>query len=269
VLIDLAPDIETRVQKVRALGLTSCQLCNWNLALLTPEMAACAQRAFEASGVVISSYWAGWSGPKVWDFLQGPATLGLVPTAYRAQRVQDLIAGAAFAACLGVRQVVTHAGFIPENPGDPLYADLVETLRALADDFAARGQSLLFETGQETPVTLLRVLTDIGRENLGVNLDPANLLMYGKANPVDAVDLLAPYIRDVHAKDGDYPTQPRALGVEKALGHGRVDYPAFLKALAAHGYDGPLTIEREITGEQQTQDILQGKALLESILATF
>jgi sugar phosphate isomerase/epimerase len=266
VLVELALDIEARAESVRRLGIGSCQLCNWNLDLLSPELAKRTVDALGAQDITISSYWAGWSGPKVWNFTDGPATLGLLPPAYRAQRVADLKAGGAFAALLGVGQVITHAGFIPENPKDPLYEGMIAALREVADDYASRGQTLLFETGQETPVTLLRAFGDIGRENVGVNLDPANLLLYGKANPVDAVDLLGPYIKDVHAKDGEYPTEGKSLGEEKPLGTGRVGFPALIQKLKTVGYDGALTIEREISGDQQIADILSAKALLEALL---
>ncbi|HML47651.1 MAG TPA: TIM barrel protein, partial [Clostridia bacterium] len=165
-----------------------------------------------------------------------------------------------------IRQVATHAGFLPENPQDPEYPGMIEALREVAQDYASRGQYLLFETGQETPTALVRAIGDIGTGNLGVNLDPANLLMYGKANPVDALDLLGPYVMDVHAKDGEYPTDGHSLGVEKALGEGRVNFPALVARLKAFGYDGALTIEREIHGDQQIEDILRGKKILESLL---
>lgn len=266
VLIRLDEDIRASVQKLRELGFSSCQLCNWEISLCTRAMADRTREALDAFGVTVSSYWAGWSGPKVWNFIEGPATLGLLPPAYRAQRVEDLKAGGAFASLLGIRQVATHAGFLPEDPRVPEYAGMIDALREVALDYASHGQSLLFETGQETPTTLLRAFEDIGTDNLGVNLDPANLLMYGKANPVDALDLIGPYVMDVHAKDGEYPTNGRDLGVEKPLGEGRVNFPALVARLKALGYDGALTIEREIHGDQQIADILRGKAILESLI---
>ena len=123
-----------------------------------------------------------------------------------------------------------------------------------------------FETGQETPITLLRTIHDIGTDNLGINLDPANLLMYGKANPVDALDVFGQYVRGVHAKDGEYPTNGRQLGVEKPLGEGRVNFPALLAKLKTLGFCGALTIEREISGPQQIADIQKAKAMLAALL---
>jgi sugar phosphate isomerase/epimerase len=158
-------------------------------------------------------------------------------------------------------------GFIPENPGDPVYGDLLAALRELAEHCGALGLEFWFETGQETPITLLRTIEDLGLPNLGINFDPANLLMYGKANPLDALDVFGRYVRGVHAKDGEYPTNGRELGVEKPLGQGRVNFPALIGKLRDLGYGGALTIEREISGEQQIADIKAGKAYLESLLS--
>jgi sugar phosphate isomerase/epimerase len=190
----------------------------------------------------------------------------LVPPAYRFQRLQNLLKGADFAAWLGVKNLITHVGFIPENPNDPEYPGLIAVLRHLAGYCREKGLYFLFETGQETPVTLLRAIEDIGLDNLGVNLDPANLILYGKANPVDALEVIGRYVRDVHAKDGRYPTNGRSLGEETPLGQGKVDLPALLRGLKALGYSGPLTIEREISGEQQIKDIRAAKELLERLI---
>ena len=102
--------------------------------------------------------------------------------------------------------------------------------------------------------------------NLGVNLDPANLLMYGKGNAIDALDVLGEYVRGVHAKDGEYPVDGRELGMEKPVGQGRVNFPMLLNKLKAIGYKGALTIEREISGEEQIKDIIETKKLLENLI---
>lgn len=209
----------------------------------------------------------GLPGRHVWDFLEGPVTIGLVPPGLRAQRLAVLKRGADFAAQAGVTSITTHVGFIPETPTDPLYPGLVEAVGEISGTCAERGLSFWFETGQETPVTLLRVMEDVGAGNLGVNLDPANLLMYGKANPVDALETIGHVVRGVHAKDGEYPTNGRKLGVEKPLGQGRVDFPGLVARLRALGYAGELTIEREISGLQQIADIREGKRFLEQVLA--
>lgn len=266
VMMTLGPDVRREVEKVREFGLDNCQLNCWDPSQYTDDRAAEVRAACAEFGVEITSLWTGYSGPAVWNFVDGPSTIGLVPPEYREQRVRDLIAGAEFAAKIGAPCTRTHAGFIPENPKDPLYEGTIEALAKVARRCRELGLGFAFETGQETPVTLLRAMSDIGTDNLGVNLDPANLLMYGKANPVDALDLLGPHLLGVHAKDGDYPTDPRHLGPEKPLGEGRVDFPRFVAKAKAMGYRGSLTIEREISGERQIADIRRAIELLTPLL---
>ena len=162
--------------------------------------------------------------PLVWDFMQGPSTIGLVPRATRAARMDALRQVSDFAKLLGVGQVQTHCGFIPEDPADPLYPEAVAAIREVAKHCAGNGQDFLMETGQETPTTMSRMLRDVAQPNLGVGLDTANLILYGKANPVDAVDILGPHVKSIHAKDGRWPTDPSKLGEEVLIGTGLVDF---------------------------------------------
>lgn len=258
--------MEAKFEAIRREGFTSCQLVSWNPSLWTEEEAKAVNEAVAHTGVTLSAFWCGWEGPKVWDFYGGQETLGLVPVAYRFARMQNLMSGADFAARLGVTDVVSHMGFIPENPYDPQYAGFIEGMKEVALHLKQNNQYLLFESGQETPVTMLRAFEDIGTGNLGVNLDTANLILYGKANPVDALCVLGPYVRGVHAKDGLYPTDGRALGKEVPLGQGKVDFPRFLHELAVLGYGGDLTIEREIEGEEQARDIRMARDFLMELL---
>lgn len=269
VLINLhetSESIDRQFERVEEFGIGSCQLCCWNMEQYTDEIAEEVKAACKKHNVTISALWAGWSGPVKWNFYDGPATLGLVPAAYRDARIRDLKNGADFAKKLGVENVVTHMGYLPENPCTELYHDVVCAIREVAEHCKKNEQYLLFETGQETPVTLLRTIEDVGTENLGINLDPANLIVYGKANPIDALDIFGQYVRDVHAKDGNYPTDGRKLGRQKPLGEGKVNFPEFIKKLKEIGYDGPLTIEREIQGEEQARDIRNAKKLLEELI---
>jgi len=262
VLVSLQPDPAPELKKVRDLGLPTCQVSCWDPGHYTPAVAQAVTEACRRYGVEITSLWAGYPGPRVWNFIDGPATIGLVPPQFRELRLGALQAAADFARQIGVPSITTHVGFLPEWPGDPEYAPTIAALRNLAHSCRERGLLFCFETGQETPITLLRALQDIGTDNLGVNLDPANLLMYGKANPVDALDILGPYVRGVHAKDGEYPTDGRRLGRERPLGEGQVDFPRLIAKLKGYGYRGALTIEREISGEQQVRDIQRAIALL-------
>ncbi|MGN0171185.1 MAG: sugar phosphate isomerase/epimerase family protein [Acutalibacteraceae bacterium] len=258
--------IASSFENITKMGFHHCQLMSWDRSLRTPEKAEEIKAACLAQDVTVTALWCGWSGPAAWNFYEGQETLGLVPPAYRFERMQDLMNGADFAKELGVTDIVSHMGFIPENPHDPLYPGVVAAVRAVAAHLQQNGQYLLFETGQETPVTLLRLFEDVAMPNLGVNLDPANLILYGKGNPVDALDVFGKYVRGVHGKDGNYPTNGRELGAETPMGQGKVDFPALLKKLAALGYDGSITIEREIEGDQQAADILTARELLLSII---
>jgi len=259
-------EAKNRIALATEMGIHSCQLCSWDLSKHTDEMAEEILGLLEKYDMEVSTFWAGWSGPQAWNFTEGPLTLGLLPTAYRYRRVQELKAASDFAKKLGIRQIATHAGFIPENPHDPQYAGMLDALREVAEHMKKNDQYLLFETGQETPVTLLRAIGDIGTGNLGINLDTANLILYGKGNPVDALDVFGQYVMDLHIKDGLFPTDGWKLGNEVAVGEGKADFPRIIEKLKALGYDGALTIEREISGEKQIEDIIKAKALLEKYI---
>lgn len=267
ILVTLSEDVDAVFKKVADNGFSSCQLCNWNISLYRDDIAKEVLRCTKQYGVSISALWSGWSGPGEWNFTKGPYTLGLVPPKYRKMRVEELCKASDFAKQIHVTDVITHVGFLPENPECVAYSALVKAIRQVAEYCKKNGQYFLFETGQETPITLKRTIERVGTGNLGINLDPANLLMYGKANPVDALDIFGQYVRNIHGKDGEYPTDPLKLGVEKPIGEGRVHYELLIPKLKEIGYQGPITIEREISGEQQIKDIRRAKAMLEALIA--
>lgn len=242
---------------VRQFGLPVCQLFGGKTEWATPAMAETVKAQSAETGVRVCSVWAGLPGPAEWNFTGGPVTLGLVPPQYRRERVASLKQWADFAAWLGVPSIITHCGFIPENLTDPEFAPVVDAIREVAEHCAARGIEFWFETGQETPVVLLRTIQKVGTGNLGINLDPANLILYGKGNPIDALDVIGPYVRNIHVKDGFYPTDGERLGREVPPGQGKVRFPEFISRLKAIGFTGELVIEREISGEQQIRDIRQ------------
>ncbi len=258
--------LEKKFSDLSTYGFDNCQLDSWVPALWTDENAAIIVSLCERYGITISAFWCGWDGPSVWNFYEGPTTIGLVPAAHRARRAGTLCDGADFAKKLGVTDVITHMGFIPENPNDPDFAGLCQAVRLVAEHLKQNGQYLLFETGQETPTAMLRCFEEVGTDNLGVNLDTANLILYGKANPVDALYTFGKYVRNTHAKDGCYPTNGHDLGEEKRIGDGMVDFRGVLKGLHELGYGGYITIEREIAGDQQIEDILHAKTYLGDIL---
>jgi L-ribulose-5-phosphate 3-epimerase len=256
------------IEQAHQLGLTGTQLACWDPTLYTDAAAAETVEASQQFDVEVNTVWAGGGGTlaAVWNFYEGPKTIGIVPRQDRPERIAGLKAGADFAKKIGVRSITTHVGFIPEDPNDELYKEAVVSLKEVADYCADLGLEFWFETGQETPVTLLRTIQDVGAANMGINLDPANLLMYGKANPVDALDVFGSYVRGVHAKDGVYPTDGKALGKETPLGEGKVNFPRLLQGLRKHNFSGHLTIEREIGGPQQIADIKAAITMLDGLM---
>jgi L-ribulose-5-phosphate 3-epimerase len=249
---------------VDTFGVKKVELNCWNPEMYTPDLAEALKKEASRLGVTITALWAGWPGPRVWDFIEGPTTLGLVPPQYREIRISALKKGADFAHQLGLPAIITHLGFIPENAADPAFREVVAAVKDVAVHLAQYGMQFWFETGQETPVTMLRLIHEVGTGNLGVNLDPANLILYGKANPVDALDVFGSYVRSVHAKDGLYPTEPYHLGHEVKIGDGKVNFPRLIARLDEIGYTGPFIIEREISGEQQILDMKEAVAYLSS-----
>ena len=262
VLVGLVESPGEEIRRVADFGLKSCQVVTWKPELYNDRVGEALLAAAGECGVSVSTLWAGYPGPKVWDFIDGPKTIGLVPPQYRQVRVEALVKAARFAAKFNLGSITTHVGFIPEDPNSPDFAGVLAALRQVVDVCREVGVEFRFETGQETPVTLLRTVERLGRKGLGVNLDTGNLILYGKANPLDALDVLGPYVRDTHIKDGLYPTDGDRLGREVPLGQGKVDFPAVVAALKRLGYTGPLTIEREISGAEQARDIRSAIELL-------
>lgn len=261
-----AVGIEDKFASVKKLGISSCQLCSWNTKLWTDENAQLIKELSGKYEVEIAAVWCGWSGPAVWDFCDGQITLGLVPPDYRQVRIKELCSGADFAKGIGVTDVVTHMGFIPENPNDENFNSFCVAVREVSQYLKGNGQNLLFETGQETPVTMLRCFEKVGTDNLFVNLDTANLILYGKANPVDALEVFGKYVRNIHAKDGLYPTNGHELGREVRIGEGKVDFSALFKKLKELGYNRSVIIEREIDGDEQIRDIVNAKEYLAKLI---
>ncbi|HKX00198.1 MAG TPA: sugar phosphate isomerase/epimerase family protein [Bryobacteraceae bacterium] len=263
VITGIGKDPDAAIKRVHDLGFPTCQL---SIGAFDNETLKKLRDALAKYQVEASSSVAGGPGPEIYDFYKGPQTIGVAPRQYREARIARIKQVSDFAKKAGIPGVQTHCGFIPEDPNEPLYEETVKAIRTVAEYCKQNGQTFRCETGQETPITLVRAIKDVGLDNVGVNFDVANLILYGKANPVDAVELLGPYIMGVHAKDGLYPTNPRQLGREVPIGQGKVNFPVLIGLLKKVGYTNPLTIEREIHGEKQTEDILTAKAFLEKLI---
>ncbi len=258
---------EATIRRVHDLGFSTCFLSlDGYINRFTPEAAAQLGDLLARYAVTATTVEVVGPAPLEWNFLRGPSTIGLVPPKTRAARIDALRQVSDFAKILDISQVQTHCGFIPEDPADPIYEGAVEAIRTVAQHCQANGQHFLMETGQETPTTMSRAIRDVAMPNLAVGLDTANLILYGKASPVDAVDILGPHIRSIHAKDGRWPTDPSNLGAEVLIGQGLVDFKAVFTKLHRLGYTGAITIERETSGPQQIEDVRQEKIYLERIL---
>jgi sugar phosphate isomerase/epimerase len=258
---------EATIRRVHDLGFTNCFLSmDGYLNKFTPDVTKQIQDLLAKYEVTATTVEVVGPAPLVWNFLQGPSTIGLVPPKTRAARIDALKQASDFAKSIGVSQVQTHCGFIPEDPGDALYPGTVEAIRTVAQHCQGNGQYFLMETGQETPTAMSRMIRDVKMPNLAVGLDTANLILYGKANPVDAVDILGPHVRSVHAKDGKWPTDPSELGQEVLIGKGLVDFKTVFTKLHRLGYQGAITIERETSGPQQVEDVRNEKIYLERVV---
>lgn len=260
---------EEVIGRVREMGFSNCflSLDGYIGGGFTKALAAQYRDLLAKNELIATSVEVVGPGPLEWNFLKGPSTIGLVPEKTRAARMGALKEVSDFARLVGINQVQTHCGFIPEDPADPKYAGTVEAIRAVAQYCQGNGQYFLMETGQETPTTMSRMIRDVAMPNLAVGLDTANLILYGKANPVDAVDIIGPHVRSVHAKDGKWPTDPSKLGQEVLIGEGLVDFKKVFEKLHRLGYSGAITIERETNGPQQIADVKAEKVYLENILA--
>lgn len=172
---------------------------------------------------------------------------------------------AAAAQALGLGLVSMHAGFLPEHRGDPGHGKLLGRLRELAWIFADAGVELAFETGQEEAGVLVRFLDELAAPNVGVNFDPANMILYDKGDPVEALRMLLPHVRQVHIKDAVLTREPGTWGSEVVVGTGEVDWPAFLGVLAGSGFSGALCIERE-AGDDRVADILAARRHVEAVV---
>ncbi len=262
------PPAAAAIRRAKAAGLRCGQLG------IPPEMrlegaAGEWRQALEAEDFTLVTVFAAFSGESYADIPTVRRTVGFVPPESRAARLARMLEVSDFAAELGAGSIACHIGCIPEDPDEPDYFEVVDVVRRIADHAGRRGQTFALETGQESARVLLRFIQDVARANLRVNFDPANMVLYGAGDPVEAFRLLAPYVVSVHAKDGDWPPseRPGALGQERPLGEGAVGIERFVKALREAGYRGTLNIEREIDDpEQKWRDIAAAARLLRSLV---
>ncbi|MCH2183658.1 MAG: sugar phosphate isomerase/epimerase [Mariniblastus sp.] len=202
----------------------------------------------------LTAVFGGFSGESYQDIPTVEETVGLVPPETRAVRLEEMKEISDFAKLLQCDVVALHLGFVPHSVEGSDYQGVVEVTRQLCDHARANGQSLHLETGQETADSLLQFIQDVDQDNLFVNFDPANMILYGTGEPIEALEKIADHVKSVHCKDAKWADQPgKEWGEETPLGDGQVDMRRYLSTLKSIGYRGPLTIEREIPQEPDRQ----------------
>jgi sugar phosphate isomerase/epimerase len=259
-----------KLEVAHELGVATVQLHAPHKNTRTKRQAERFLEQLEELGIRITVVFGGFEGESYADIPTVARTVGLVPPATRAARMIEMKEISDFARLLCVDAVGLHVGFVPHDAADPMYADVVAVTRELCDHCRANGQNLHLETGQEAADTLLRFLGDVGRDNLFVNFDPANMILYGSGEPIEALRKVGRYVRSVHCKDAKWAARPgQEWGREVPLGEGDVGMENFLRTLNDLGYAGPLTIEREIPQEpsRQKEEIGRGIRLLNQLKA--
>jgi sugar phosphate isomerase/epimerase len=251
-----------QLEVARELGVPTIQLHAPHADTRTPEHAKRFLDRLGQLGIRLTAVFGGFMGESYADIPTVAKTVGLVPSATRAARLAEMNAIADFARQLDCNVVALHLGFVPHDAADPLYSDVVTVTRHLCDHCRRNGQALHLETGQEPAAALLRFIEDTERDNLFVNFDPANMIMYGAGEPIEALGIIGRYVRSVHCKDARGAARPGVdWGQETPLGEGDVGFERFLRTLDSLGYTGPLTIEREIPQEPARQKAEIGRAV--------
>jgi sugar phosphate isomerase/epimerase len=253
------------LEEIRSLGVRCGQLGIPGDLRLDDAVAAKWKWEIESANFAVVTVVAAYNGESYTDIPTVQRTVGFIPRGTREERELRTREISDFAAAIGVGGIACHIGFVPEDTTHPDYIAVCEMVRRIADHAATHGQTFALETGQERAHVLQRFLKDVDRPNVGINFDPANMILYGTGDPIEALKVLGPHVLSVHAKDGEWPPpdQPDALGTERPLGQGSVNIPRFVKALKEAGFQGPLNIEREAENqEERISDIRKAVRLL-------
>jgi len=268
VFTSVGAGLSAAIDKVLQVGLSTVQLSTPGPADRTKTRAREIADEFSEAGIQVSLVFCGFAGERYDTVPIVRQTVGLVPAATRAERVQQTREIAQFAAWLGAPGIGIHVGFVSEDRASKDFADVTKVIQDVASYCGELGITMNLETGQETADTLLRVLETVDRPNLAVNFDPANMVLYGSGEPLEALRKVGKYVKSCHCKDATWSAKPGVdWGKEVPLGQGDVNIERFVGILNELGYGGPLTIEREISGERQTADIKAGVKLLKEIKA--
>ena len=253
------------LRKIKSLGVACGQIGLPGDMDLSAAKADAWRAALAAEGFTLVTVFTSYVGESYADLPTVQNTVGFIPPATRAERAARTLQASDFTKRLGVGSLACHIGFVPHDRSHPDYGAVREIVRRICDRCASNGQTFALETGQEPAATLLQFLADVGRPNLKINFDPANMILYGTGDPIEALEIVKEHVVSVHCKDGDWPKAPGTLGVEQPLGKGAVGMERFIKKLKEIGYRNALSIEREVEGDQQRLDIVAAVKLLESL----
>jgi sugar phosphate isomerase/epimerase len=251
-----------KLEVARDLGVRTIHLHTPHASSRTPQRASEFNNRLADFRITITCVFAGFEGESYADIPTVKRTVGLMPRETRAARTAELKSIADFARELKVDVVGIHLGFVPHEKSDPEYREMLDITRDVCDHCKGNGQALHLETGQEPVDVLIEFLDDVDRDNLFVNFDPANMILYGAGEPIPALEKLGSRVRSIHCKDATWSERPgETWGRETPLGEGDVDMAEFIKTLKKIGYQGPLTIEREIPEEPTRQKAEIGSAI--------
>ena len=251
-----------KLEVLQELGVPTIQVHAPHKASRTPEQARESLERLGKMGIRITAVFAGFEGESYADIPTVVRTVGLVPRDTRDERIDEFKDISDYARLLGCDVVALHLGFVPHDRTDSMYIEIKAVTQEVCDYVKANGQSLHLETGQESADGLLQFIEDTQCDNLFINFDPANMILYGSGEPIEALRKVGKYVRSVHCKDARWAANPgQEWGVEMPLGDGDVGMENYLRTLAEIGYFGPLTVEREIAQEPERQKAEIGHAI--------
>jgi sugar phosphate isomerase/epimerase len=253
------------VKKLQATGIRRVQLALDPLRE-SPKVWGKTAALFQENDITIVSGMFGCVGEDYSTLDAIRRTGGIAPDKTWEQNWQNIRATAALAQEMKLKLVTFHAGFLPHEEKDPSFAKMLRRLAETADAFQAAKIELGLETGQETAPVLVKLLSKLNRPNVGVNFDPANMILYDKGDPIAALRVLGPWIRQVHIKDALRTKVPGTWGQEVTVGTGEVDWPAFFATLKDLKFTGDFVIERE-AGDQRVDDIRTAKEVVGKLKA--
>lgn len=266
---DIAAVCEEKFSRLETLGMEACQLV-YKPAVYDLEDADIIKESAQRHNIEISAQFCGYyDSLGAWDTYFDYRIAGITSPIMGESRMKYLLSAIPFLERLGITDMIIHAGMVSNDPFSESYINMLTCVRVLGGQLKQRGMNLLFETGGEAPITMLRLIQDYGQGNLYVNLDTANLIMYGLGNPVDAIYTYGKYVRNMHAKDGLPPTDPKMIGQETSIGSGYVDFDRVIKHLSEIGYDRYMIIECELTGSDHDQEIQNALVYLKKIVEKY